>query len=401
MTDSITLIDTVLRNAIADGVAPGLVGIVARSDGEINVGAHGVAEVGGSAAMEPDTIFWLASMTKLVTTVAAMQLVEAGELSLDAPVADLLPELAKPVVLERFSDTGRPIRRPARGAITLRHLLTHRSGIGYDAMNLALFRARGPDGPPPPTSLAALQGPLVFDPGTGWEYGYGIDWVGLAVERQSGVRLDRYFADRIFAPLGMKDTGFDSHVAAPARCASQHLRQADASVIAIPSMTGVPSDWEYFSGGSGLFGTAVDYIRLLRMLLGGGQLDGARLLTEATVEAMWTSQSGCVPAGRVGTAIPVILPYDPLPGQDGQWSLLGVVNAHALPGRRQAGSASWVGAGGTFFWLDRRTDVCGVLLAQILPFADPALASVQQSFETAAYAGLPSVRGQGASHMQF
>ncbi len=379
-------INAVLADAVAQGVVPGLAGIVARADGDIYVGAHGLATAGGSVAMAPDTIFWLASMTKLVTTIAAMQLVEAGAVSLDDPIRGILPELANPHVLEGFDEAGRPVLRPARRAVTLRQLLTHMSGIGYDTMNPDLLRARGPAGPPPMTTVASLQGPLVFEPGEGWEYGAGIDWAGLLIERTSGLALDRYFARNIFDPLGMTDTGFDAHVREPARNSGMHVRSPDQSALPIPRLIGVPDDWEFFSGGAGLCGTAVDYIRLLRMLLGDGQLGGVRILDEQTVDAMWRNQAGEIPAGRVGTAIPQILPFDPLPGANGQWSLLGVLNPRDLPGRRPAGSASWVGAGGTVFWLDRKTNLCGVLLAQILPFGDPALGRVQRAFEAAAYA---------------
>lgn len=380
-------IDAVLADAVAEGVVAGLVGIVARADGDLYVGAHGLTEARGSVPMAPDAIFWLASMTKLVTTIAAMQMVEAGKLSLDDPVRDVLPELAHPEVLNGFDEAGRPILGPAHRAITLRHLLTHMSGIGYDTMNPNLLRARGVQGPPPMTTMASLHGPLVFQPGEGWEYGASIDWAGLLLERASGLPLNQYFTQNIFEPLGMKDTGFDVHVRAPARTSGMHVRQPDQSVLPIPSMIGVPADWEYFSGGAGMCGTAGDYTRLLRMLLGRGQLGAARILDRETVDAMWRNQAGDIPAGRVGTAIPQILPFDPLPGMDGQWSLLGVLNPHDLPGRRPAGSASWVGAGGTMFWLDRKTDLCGVLLAQILPFGDPALARVQRAFEATAYGG--------------
>lgn len=379
-------LDRQLADAVV-GTVPGLVGMIADRNGVLHESAAGVREAGGAQPMTGDTVMLIASMTKLVTTIAAMQLVEAGMLDLDAPVAPILPELASPVVLEGFDADGAPILSPARRAITLRHLLTHMAGIGYDFMYPALLRARGPGGSPPPTSLASLEGPLAAQPGEQWIYGYGVDWAGIAVERCSGLTLDRYFAERIFAPLGMPDTGFAPAEDARGRLASVHLRDAGTgATVVIPSPAGAPEDWAFHSGGGGLYSTPRDYIRLLRSLLRGGELDGKRILRAETVATMWDNQVADPAAGRLGTANPVIaLPYDPLPGQPGGWSLLGVHNAAPLESGRRAGSASWGGIAGTFFWLDRDADLCGVLFAQMFPFADPALAEVQRGFERAAY----------------
>lgn len=386
-------IDRVLADAVDGGVAAGLVGAVGRGDAELYEAGYGVRVAGSPAPMEADTIVWLASMTKLVTTIAAMQLVETGALALDVPIAGLLPELAGPDVLAGFAADGSPILRPARGLITLRQLLTHSSGIGYELMHPDLLRARGPGGTPAATSLASLRGPLATDPGTGWTYGYGIDWAGIAIERRSGLTLDRYMAEHIFAPLAMHDTGFVVPETARSRVAGVQLRQSDGTLVTIPSPAGAPEDWEFHSGGAGLFGTARDYLRLLRMILRGGELDGVRILRADTVAAMTENQIGDRTGGRLDTSNPAItLPYDPLPGQVAGWSLLGARNAAAVPGARHAGSASWAGIAGTLFWVDPDADLCGVLIAQLLPFADPALRAVQLAFEHAAYADAAPTR---------
>ncbi len=383
-------IDEVLQQAVADTVAAGFVGIVADRDGELYRRAVGARAPGQSEpvadSMAVDTIFWIASMTKLATTVAVMQLVEAGRLTLDEPVAALLPKLAQPDVLQGYDPSGSPVFRPAQRAITLRQLLTHTSGIGYEVMNPDLMRARGADGPPASTSLASLTGPLACEPGTGWIYGYGIDWAGIAVERVTGTSLDRYFAEHIFAPLDMRDTGFGLWHGMPERSAATCYRMPDGALVAIEAPASDPQAWEFRSGGAGLSATAGDYIRLLRMLLGGGMLDGERVLAHATVDAMWHNQIGDLTAGALQTAVPEFCcAYDPFSGQNGQWSLLGLRNPQRLDGRRHAGSASWCGLGGTMFWIDRDADICGVLMAQLLPFADPALLAVQRAFETAIY----------------
>lgn len=379
-------IERLLAEAIANGTAPGFVSALADRSELLHECACGRLAIDGLEAMTNDTIVWLASMTKLVTTIAVMQLVEDDRLDLDAPVVPLLPELADPVVLDGFVADGSPALRPASAPITLRQLLCHTSGSGYEFMNADLLRARGPVGPPPATSLASLHGPLACDPGRRWHYGFGIDWAGIAVERVTGQPLDQVFAEQIFDPLGMSDTGFEIAENARDRVASIHLRGADGALAIIPSPAGSPDEQEFRPGGAGLYGTASDYLRLLRMILCDGELDGVRILRSDTVDKMWTNQIGELCAGRVDSACPALaLPYDPLPGQHGQWCLLGSLNPHAVAGGRSAGSAGWVGLAGTTFWIDREAGLCAVLLAQLLPFADPGVVTLQRDFERSVY----------------
>jgi CubicO group peptidase (beta-lactamase class C family) len=390
-------VERLLADAVCGAVAPGLVGAVADRAGLLHEYCHGLRATNGAQAMTTDTVFWLASMTKLVTTIAVMRLVESGDLDLDAPVAPLLPELAHPDVLIGFAGDGGAMTRPAQVPITLRHLLTHTSGLGYEAMNRQLLAARGPLGPPAATSLASLKGLLATDPGAGWTYGYGIDWAGIAIERQTGVSLDRYLSETLFLPLGMHDTGFSVPPAAADRVAATHLRDDAGGFAIIPTLAGVSEDWEFRSGGAGLHGTATDYLRLLRMVLRDGELDGTRFLAEQTVAMLWENQIGDLVAGRLDTANPALVHrFDPVPGQTCGWSLLGVCNPLPVAHARSAGSAAWAGLAGTFFWIDRAADLCGVLLAQLLPFGDPALRRVQRDFEAAAYAGADLLRRERA-----
>ena len=203
-------IDRVLRSAIERGAVPGVVAAAATRGGTVYQGAFGRRVLPDGAAMTADTVFWIASMTKAITSTAAMQLVEQGRLALDAPIGAFLPELAAPQVLEGFDAAGEPRLRPARRAITLRHLITHTAGFVYDIWNADMARYMEKRGIPGIISCEnkALALPLVFDPGDKWDYGINIDWVGKAVERASGQRLGDYFAQNLFHPIGMKDTGF-------------------------------------------------------------------------------------------------------------------------------------------------------------------------------------------------
>ena len=183
--------------------------------------------------MEIDTIFQIASMTKAIVSAGAMQLVESGALDLDAPIGDLLPQLADPQVLTGFSDSGEPQLRPASRPITLRHLLTHTAGLGYFFIRPEVLRYFAATGMPAPGSLASIQMPLLFDPGENWEYSVATDWVGLAVEAASGKRLGQYLQSNLLDPLGMSSTAFLD--ALPDDAAKVHARTLEGD-LAIQSM---------------------------------------------------------------------------------------------------------------------------------------------------------------------
>src|ERR1700686_4644843 len=203
-------IDQVLRQKTDAREIPGVVAIAANSTEVIYQGAFGKRDLSKDDAMTPDSVFWIASMTKAITAAAAMQLVEQGKLSLDAPIGKVLPDLAAPQVLEGFDAKGEPKLRAAKNPITLRHLMTHTAGFAYDMWSGDMVKYLEKTGLPGITTCKneALKTPIMSDPGTRWEYGTNIDFVGKAVEAVSGKRLDAYLRDHLFTPLGMSDTGF-------------------------------------------------------------------------------------------------------------------------------------------------------------------------------------------------
>ncbi len=362
---------------------PGAVALIGDRDGMLYAKAFGTRGVADAAPMTLDTPFWLASMTKAVTSVAAMQLVERGRLTLDGPIGSLLPELAQPSVLTGFGAGGAPITRPASRPVTLRHLLTHTAGFGYDFMNRDMLRSRGENGPAP-GSRASLNATLLFDPGERWEYGISTDWVGLAVEAASGQDLGAYFAEHIFGPLSMTDTGF---VLDETRAAPLHTRQPDGGLAPIPSMAALLNGGGYLSGGGGLSGTGRDYMRFLRMVLNGGALDGAKVLESETVSMMAQNQIGDLRAGALGSVMPhMTLPFDLFPDAQTGWGLGFLINPEPIPGRRAAGSLAWAGLANTHYWIDPASDLAGLLLAQTFPFGDAGVMALVADFETAAYA---------------
>ena len=238
-------IDAVLRRATDTKEVPGVVAVAANDKGVIYEGAFGTRDLAKGPAMTLDTIFRLASMTKAVTSVAAMQLVEQGRLQLDQPVGNILPELSAPQVLQGFDDAGAPRLRPAKRPITLRHLLTHTAGFAYDVWDPELARYIKASGTPPGSTgkLASLRLPLVFDPGERWEYGINLDWAGRTVEAVSGLPLEVYFRQHIFAPLGMADTDYVISAAQRSRlvrrASAQRRRVARAERAKGPAMARV------------------------------------------------------------------------------------------------------------------------------------------------------------------
>ena len=380
-------IDAVLRRAVEAREVPGVVAMAASDRGPVYDGAFGVRDLGDGPGMTLDTVFRIFSMTKAITCVAALQLVEEGKLSLDAPVPDIgEPALAAPQVLDGFDAAGLPRLRPAKRTITLKHLMTHTAGFTYEYWNADTLRYVETTGTPRVMSgrVAALRRPLAFDPGERWEYGINIDWIGRIIEAVSGQSLDAYLHDRIFGPLGMEDTGFVPTPEQYARQASMHQRQADGSLA--PQPLPPPSTPEFYAGGGGLRSTARNYLSFLQMLLHGGSLDGARLLRPETVALMGENQIGDLPAGILKTCAPELSnDVDFFPGAEVRWGLGYMLNMEPGPNGRSAGTVSWAGLANSYYWLDPTRRIAGVILTQILPFADPAAVDLYGRFERAVY----------------
>ena len=372
-----------LEAAVASGRIAGAVAAVADRDGVTYTRQAGVRQAGEPAAMTQDTIFWLASMTKAIVSVAALREVEAGRLSLDGDLSGLLPEFADLKVLEGFGEDGAPRLRPARRAPTLRDLLTHTSGFGYGFLSPDLTRWHQATGAPDPNggTRAAHVLPLLHDPGEAWTYGIGIDWAGLAVEAASGQRLDAYLDEHILGPLGMTDTGFAP--VDPARRATAHLR-VERTLFPAPTPPG-GTGAEVLSGGGGLHGTAPDYIRFLRMLLNGGELDGARVLKPETVRSLGEVQTGELRAGAFKTANGALsTDFDLYPDMHTGHGLATMVTPEATREGRSPGALAWAGIFNTYYWADPEAGKAGVLMTQLMPFGDPDVLALLRALEKGA-----------------
>jgi CubicO group peptidase (beta-lactamase class C family) len=381
-------VDQVLTRAVDDGAVPGVVALAADDGGVLYQGAWGMRELGAAAPMTLDTVMWIASMTKAVTSVAVMQLVEQGRIGLDEPLGDRIPGLASVQVLQGFDDDGVPHLRAAHRSVTLRRLLTHTAGFAYHIWNGETRRYLDYAGIPRigERKTVTLGTPVVFEPGERFEYGINIDWVGKIVEHLSGQSLDDYFREHILDPLGMHDTGFLLRPEQRSRLAGLHERQSDGSfqVIAIEE----PQQPEFFEGGGGLYSTGTDYLRFLRMLLGAGQLDGVRVLRPETVAEMGQNQIGDLSVGRLTTVMPASSnDVEFFPGMDKKWGLACMITTEDAPTGRSAGSLAWGGLANTYYWIDPTGRVTGLLMTQILPFADACVLDLFERFERGIYAG--------------
>src|SRR5882672_4806988 len=391
-------IDQVLRQTSEAKEIPGVVAIAATGKEIIYQGAFGKRDLAKDDAMTADSVFWIASMTKAITTAAGMQLVEQGKLSLDEPIGKLLPDLAAPQVLEGFGADGAPKLRPATKPITLRHLMTHTAGFAYDMWNGDMGQYLEKTGTPGIITCqnAALKTPLMTEPGTRWEYGTNIDFVGKAVEAASGKRLDAYLRDHMLTPLGMTDTAFKIGDAQRQRLVGMHARGPDGALAPIPFE--LEQNPEFHMGGGGLYSTAGDYIRFTQMILNKGRGNGNQVLKAETVATMGQNHMGDLNVTKMISALPDFTnDIDLYPDMAKKWGLSFLINTAKTPEGRSPGSLAWAGLANTFFWIDPARDVAGVILMQLLPFVDKKCLEAFAGFESGVYAGLDAGSGQRAA----
>ena len=391
-------IDQILRQKCEAKEIPGVVAMAATGNEVIYQGAFGKRDLTKDDAMTAESVFWIASMSKAITCAAGMQLVEQGKLSLDEPIGKLLPDLANPQVLEGFDASGAPKLRPATKPITLRHLMTHTAGFAYSLFNGDCAQYLEKTGTPDIFGCqnAALKAPIMSDPGTRWEYGINIDFVGKAVEAASGKRLDAYLRDYMFAPLGMSDAGFKITDSMRQRLVGMHSRGEDGALAPIPFE--MEQNPEFHMGGGGLYGTAADYIKFTQMILNKGRGNGNQLLKPETVALMGQNNMGDLTMGKMVTKAPMYTnDVDLYPDIVKKWGLSFMINTAKTAEGRSAGSLAWAGLANTYFWIDPARNVAGVILMQLLPFADGKALEAFAGFERGVYAGLDAGSGQRAA----
>jgi CubicO group peptidase (beta-lactamase class C family) len=372
-------LDLEMQRAVERRDASGIVIMAANRKGVIYQGAFGVADIDQAKPLKLDSLFRIASMTKAVTSTAAMQLIEQGRFALDDPVEKYFPEFAKLPLFESFDPaTGAYRLKPASTPVTVRHLFTHTSGLGYPFTSAILrdFKPRAGENYP--------VGPLLFEPGTRWHYGTSTDWLGRLVEKVSGLSLEDYFRQKLFTPLAMPDTFYFVPKDQEARLVTVDRRRPDGSLVKEAPQP--PTSGFTPVGGGGLSSTASDYIRFTRMILNGGALDGARVLSADGVAQMSRNQIGTVgvPALKAAMADRSEDFSFIADGRD-KWGLGFLITTEAVAGKRSAGSLSWGGINNTYYWIDPARDLTGVILMQFLPFADRRALAVYDTFERGVY----------------
>lgn len=364
--------------AVASGDVPGVVVMIVNRDGVLCEVAAGQQDVAQGVPMAADTLFRIASMTKPITSVAIMMLVEAGEVKLDDPVAKYLPEDAGRQVFARFNAADATFTtRPAARPITLRHLLTHTSGIGYAFCDATVNR------------IVELTGqdewtlPLLHDPGERWTYGASTRIAGWVVEKVSGQPLDVFLRTRIFEPLDMRDTGHVVPPAEVARVVTVH-RRVDGVLTESPND---PEQASVIRGDGGLYSTARDYTQFLRMLLNGGTLNGRTILAAKTVQMMRQHPPGDIIMQTQPAADPARTRPFPIGAGRDRFGLGFQITAPdpRYIGYRSPGSLGWCGINNTHFWIDLERQIAVVVLMQVLPFYDEACIRVLRGIEQTVY----------------
>ncbi|MFT4043555.1 MAG: serine hydrolase domain-containing protein [Gordonia sp. (in: high G+C Gram-positive bacteria)] len=371
-----------LTDAVADGAAAGVTLALATRDGEVFAGAAGRLGLDTQTPAAADSPFWIASFTKLLTAIVALQLASEETLNLDAAAADYVPEIGDIAVVERAGDDFR--LRPPASPITVRHLLTHTSGASYAFFNAITRDYAAAHDIPGILALdrRTLFAPLVNDPGTDFEYGAGIDLLGLVIEAATGRQLVELFQERIISPLNLVNTTATPDDSYNSRRLKFHGRGGD-SVLA-PLDLSIPTEGEFFAGGHALFSTAQDYLRILRALLNGGELDGVRILDEESVRQGFSNQIGELRWHPIVSADPSLTnDVDALGGEPGTWGYFGLINETAGPNGRSAHSTFWAGLANSYWWIDLDHGVAGVIGTQTFPFADPKILALQGIAESA------------------
>ncbi len=384
-----TGIDRVLADAVEKGAVPHVAAIAADRDGVFYDGGAGVRIAGESDdPVGTSTHFRIMSMTKMVCTAAALQQKERGQLDFDAPVEEYVAEFADVKVLEGF-DGDEPILVEPRTKATVHHLVTHTSGLGYWFWNDQLVKYEAATGVPNvvPGSMAAFGAPMTAHPGESYVYGINTDWLGRVVEAVAGKKLDAVIEEGITEPLGMTGTTFHPSPEQMDNAVTVHVRGEDGAWTSAGNILNPEPDW--WAGGHGLYSTPRDYIRFERALLRGGELDGVRILEEATVEAAFRNQIGELdfPA-EIPTADPPIT--DTMhAGKGYKWGYGLLLNTADVPGRRRAGTGSWAGLFNTHFFIDRSSGICASIYTNSLPFITRDEAwKLYGDFEEALYAAL-------------
>lgn len=381
-------LDGVLQNAVAGNPGvPGVAAAITDRNETIYAGAAGSRCLGRDEPMTPDSVCAIFSTTKAITGTVCLQLYEQGKLDLDAPAREYAPAIGELQVIEGFETNGEPRLRAPKSDVTTRQLLLHQGGFAYDFFNETYNRLAKEQGQPSviTATMKSLTTPMLFDPGTAWEYGTNIDWAGLVCEGITGKRLGQLMQEGVFEPLGMEDSAFTMTPSMSERYVTMHNRN--------PAGKLVPDDEflldqmpEVHMGGHGLHSTALDYAKFIRMWLNDGAGPNGQVLRPETVAMAAQNGLGEMKIKGLPGVIPTLSNYaEFFPGMPKSWGLTFMINDEEAPTGRPAGALAWAGLANLYYWIDRQNGIGGYWATQILPFADPASVGGFLEMETNVY----------------
>lgn len=394
LQDPLPLATQVIDTAISEGELHFAVAAVGNASGQLWSHSAGHRDAQKTSVAANDNIIQIASMTKLITTIGALQLVEQGVLDLDTPITAYVPQLSELQLLKGFDEQDNPILENADRAPTVRELMTHTGGYVYEFWNANAKKA---------SELGVTESlfsggnysaaPLAFEAGTAWEYGINTEWLGIIIERISGQRLSVYFDENIFGPLGMVDTFYELPQEKMNRSVTLMARVND-ELIQFPTAQPAPmakGSMAYYWGGGGLYSTVADYGRVLQMLLNDGVLDGETLLNPETVNSMFKNNIGDI---QLAAVMETVMPEfsntaDLTFGNPATFGLGLLLHIEGVEGGRKAYSGSWAGLFNSYYWVDRQSKTYGIFGTQILPFFDAASVETLLKLEQAVYAQNP------------
>lgn len=376
-------IDALLAEAVEAGDVPGVTLSVVDREGFLYKGAAGVLKAGSNTPARTDSLIWLASQSKLLVVLATLQAIEERLASIDDNAGKFLPEIDQIPVFDGFESDGTVRTRPAKTKVTLRHLITHTAGGGYPFFNPTVRDIQS-NGAVPSILSGRLESlrrtPWLFEPGSAFEYGTNIDWLGRVLEAITGTELSALVKTKITDPLGLLDISPLLDAERRAKLLSVHGRAPNGALQ--PIDFALPENPEFQPGGHYLFGTVSSYARLLQALLRGGELDGVRILKKETIEAGFRNQIGELLFHPITSADRnTTNDVDLIPGVTHRWAYFGAVNEAPAPWSHPAGSIFWAGLANSYYWIDPTRGIAGAIGTQILPFANPKVLALQNKVE--------------------
>lgn len=383
--------DAVLHKTVNSGPGvPGVAAVATDRQGNIYEGALGKRTIGGDADMTVDSVCAIFSTTKAIAGTVCLQLVEDGRLDLDAPAKQYAPAIGDLQVIDGFDDSGQPKLRAPKRDVTTRMLLLHTAGFAYDFFNETYNRLAENHGQPSviTSSHASINTPMLFDPGEQWEYGSNIDWAGQVTEGITGKRLGEQMQEGVFDRLGMEDTAFSMTPSMQDRMVTMHQRDDSGALTPLDDFM-LPQDPEVHMAGHGLYSTALDYAKFIRMWLNDGDGPNGRVLKPETVQMAAQNGLGEMKIKGLPGVIPALSNYaEFFPGMPKSWGLTFMINDEDAPTGRPAGALGWAGLSNLYYWIDRQNGVGGFWATQLFPFADPASVGGYFEFETAVYGSM-------------